>query len=186
MTLVWRSDRDIRRRIDVCTLYLAFLLISVVPIFVDVAINDPYYDQSHKWATGIFSGGHALYVNPVVDILGLAALYAQARLIWRRSPGSGPGALSLVGLGVQALAFAVLALAWLWRLVFSWEKWGGSWPGVGALWFTLVGFVPFDYAIFAVVQLVLLRIVRRRMVHHGDILPVGVASAGETAPLLGS
>lgn len=185
MTLVRRSDRDIRRRIDVCTIYLAFLLISVVPIFVDVATNDPYHDQYHKWATGFFGGGHLLYVNPVVDILGLAALYAQVRLIWRRPPGSGPGALSTVGLGVQALAFAVLALVWLWRLVFPWEEWRGSWPGEAAVWFTLVGFVPFDYAVFAVVQLVLLRILRRRMVHHGDILPVG-APVDETAPLLGS
>jgi hypothetical protein len=162
---------------------LAFLLVSVVPIFVDAATNDPYNDQYRGWGIGLFSGFHLLYINPVVDLLGFAALYAQARVVTSRTPGSGLGALSLVGLGAQAFVFALLAPAWLWRLVFPWEEFYSP----AAMWFLAVGFVPFDYAVFAVTQFVLLLIVVRRRrgrpCHGGNFLG---SSAGETEPLLGS
>jgi hypothetical protein len=140
----------------VAAIHFSFLLISVVPIFVDAATDisrDPY----HGLGIDIFTGFHTLFVNPVVDILGFTALYAQ-------TPASGLGALSLVGLAVQAVVFALFAPAWLGRLVFPWAEFGGGMVNSAAVmsWFELVGFVPFDNAVCAVAQFVLLLILLLR------------------------
>jgi hypothetical protein len=147
----------------VAAIHLSLLLISVVPIFVDAATDisrDPY----HGLGIDIFTGFHTLFVNPVVDILGFTALYAQARIIRAQAPTSGLGALSLVGLAVQAVVFALFAPAWLGRLVFPWAEFGGGMVNSAAVmsWFELVGFVPFDNAVCAVAQFVLLLILLLR------------------------
>jgi hypothetical protein len=63
-----------------------------VPIFVDVATIDPFQDPYYVWATALFTGIYTLFINPVVGILAFAALYAQARVVIRWTPGSGLGA----------------------------------------------------------------------------------------------
>ena len=143
----------------VAAIYFSFLLISVVPIFVNVA-TDTSRDPYHGLGIDIFTGFHTLFVNPVVDILGFTALYAQARIIRAQTPASGLGVLSPVGFTVQAVVFALLAPAWLGRLVFPWAELGGGMVNSAAVirWFELVGFVPFDNAVCAVAQFVLLLI----------------------------
>ncbi|KAK4118576.1 hypothetical protein N657DRAFT_637930 [Parathielavia appendiculata] len=80
----------------VSAIYLAFLLISVVPIFAD-ALTDHSGDQYHSWGLDFFGAVHILFVNPIVNFLGIAALFAQARILMAQTPGSGLGALSLYG-----------------------------------------------------------------------------------------
>ncbi|KAK4155115.1 hypothetical protein C8A00DRAFT_42259 [Chaetomidium leptoderma] len=158
--LVYPSNPDVGQRALVSAIYVAFLLISVVPVFVDAAINDPY-TSGHKW--------------------GLAL--AQTHAITVRPPGSGPGALSLLGLAVQAVVFALLAPAWLGRLVFPWEELGDVPLSLRVLiWFQVVGYVPFDYALFAVSQAVLLWLA----VRHGRRRSPPDTPAGETDLLLGA
>lgn len=77
------------------------------------AATDTSRDPYHSLGVDIFTGFHTLFVNPVVDIHGFTALYAQARIIRAQTPASGLGALSLVGLTAQAVVFALLAPAWL-------------------------------------------------------------------------
>lgn len=130
-------------------------------------------------------GVHLLFVVPIVNLVGIAALVAQARIVMGRVPGSGIGALSLAGLVAQGLVFALLALSWLWRLSFPWDQLEGNvlnWAVLKA-WFQVVGFVPVDYSVFALGQFVLLLIAVRRGLRHGDISGV---YAGETEPLLWS
>jgi hypothetical protein len=120
-----------------------------------------------------------------VNLLGIAALFAQARILVERPPGSGLGALSLVGLAAQSVTFALLALSWLWRLSFHWHEANGNyWLNWAVLkvWFEVVGFVSVDYAVFAIAQSMLLWIAVRRRLHNGDIS----AASGETEPLLGN
>ncbi|KAB5566845.1 hypothetical protein GE09DRAFT_1284559 [Coniochaeta sp. 2T2.1] len=180
--LAYPSDRYRGRRTTVSAIYGSFLLISVVPLFVDAALDDPF-DQYHKWGLALFGIAHIFLVNFIVSILGFVAPYLQARDIIARPPGSGPGALSLVGLAAQAVVFALLAPAWLGRLVFPWEELGAgivNWNVLKA-WWQLVGFVAFDHAVFAIAQAFLLWLAVRHA-RHGS--PPAVR-AGETDPLLG-
>ncbi|KAK3299829.1 uncharacterized protein B0H64DRAFT_379247 [Chaetomium fimeti] len=180
--LAWRSNTDHGRRKAVSAIYVLFLLISVIPVFVD-ALREHSTDRNHTWVLALFGGLHVLFINPIVNFLGIAALFAQARILMGRTPGSGLGALSLVGLATQGATFALLAPLWLWRLWFSWNQIPNQgwlhWQVLGQ-WFRMVGFVAVDYAVFAGAQSVLLFIAVRRELHNSG------ASAGETAPLLGN
>ncbi|KAH6853225.1 hypothetical protein B0I37DRAFT_358796 [Chaetomium sp. MPI-CAGE-AT-0009] len=181
--LVWRSNPDHGRRKAVSAIYVCFLLISVVPIFAD-ALTDDSTDAYHGWALDFIAAVHILLINPIVNFLGIAALFAQARILMGRTPGSGLGALSLVGLVAQGVTFALLAPLWIWRLSFPWDEVGGDWLHWQLLrqWFDVVGFVSVDYAVFAIAQFVLLLIAVLRHLHKGDI---SGASPGEIEPLLG-
>jgi hypothetical protein len=158
-------------------IYVSFLLISVIPVFTD-AITSRKDEQYHKWAGALFHGVHSLFINPVVTILGISALFFQARETMSRPEG--PAALSVVGLAVQAVVFAVVALVWPARLVFPWHELGGRVTmGVLITWYQLVGFVAVDNAVFALVQAVLLWLIMRR--GHGGSSEV---DSGEIEPLV--
>jgi hypothetical protein len=149
----------------------ASVLISIVPVvfaaFLPPAGPDPYHDR--RWVSAIFWGAHGFYVNPLLTIVGLAvALFDQARellllhrrggcayALYRDSPQLAGrqafrqgkvehGALSLCGLGVQAVLFlAVGSLCGLghppapWQLPFAfWYRFGNcGFAGVQAVLF---------------------------------------------------
>ncbi|PNP49223.1 hypothetical protein THARTR1_10025 [Trichoderma harzianum] len=153
----------------VLSIYLAFLLISLVPAVVDAAW--PSQDaSSHEWALALFHGIHTMLINPIVTILILASFFPQRAEILQHPPGTTSSSLSLVGLAVQAVVFAVLALAWAWRLVFP------SVGGYGMTWYQLVGFVAVDHIAFALVQAALLAVA---VLHRGQRF-----TGSETEPLL--
>lgn len=152
----------------VMSIYLAFLLISLVPVVVDAAW--PSQDASaHEWAMALFHGIHTMLINPIVTILILASFFPQRAEILQHPPGTASSSLSLIGLALQAVVFAVLALIWAWRLVF---------PSVsyGMTWYQLVGFVAVDHIAFALVQAALLAVA---VLHRGQSF-----TGGETEPLL--
>lgn len=134
-----------------------------------------------KWFDALFIGFHVLYLNLPITILGVASLYPQAREMLRRPGGSGPGALSLVGLAAQAVLFLLLGFSWFGRLVWTYPIFGRAF----STWFQLVGYVPVDYFIFAIVQAVLLYIAVRHGDRHSGVESVEEpASASERDPLL--
>lgn len=157
-------------------IYTCYLLISLVPIIVVSASPGPKEDR--KWFDGLFTGFHIIFFNPPITILGITSLYPQVRAIIKRPRGSGLGALSLVGLAAQAVLFLLLGLTWPARL---------PWPAPAfwrafRSWFQMVGYVPFDYIVFAVVQAILLYVAVR---HNGWHARVDEApSPSETDPLL--
>lgn len=160
----------------VWAIYTTYLLISLIPIIIVEASHSPRQDR--RWFDALFLGFHTYCLNPIITLLGVAALYAQARTIRSRPEGSGLGALSLVGLASQAVVFLVLGLMWPGRLVWPFPIFGGALFA----WIQMVGFVLIDYIIFAVVQ--------------GDLLYIGlqhmgrrigfdeINRAGEREPLL--
>ncbi|KAK0761854.1 hypothetical protein N5P37_004653 [Trichoderma harzianum] len=155
----------------VLSIYLAFLLISLIPVVVDAAW--PTQDaSSHEWAMALFHGIHTMLINPIVTILILASFFSQRAEILLHPPGTASSSLSLVGLAVQAVVFAVLALAWAWRLLFP----GGASVSYGMTWYQLVGFVAVDHIAFALVQAALLAVA---VLHRGQSF-----TGGETEPLL--
>lgn len=124
--------------------------------------NDPY----HKWGGAFFHGIHSMFINPVVTILTIAAFFVQVREIsTTHSPWPLSSSLSVLGLVVQAVVFAVVALAWPWRLVFPWDKVGEGIPWAPSFWlswYQLIGWVVDDNAFFAIVQAVLFWVAWRR------------------------
>ncbi|KAH7371846.1 hypothetical protein BKA64DRAFT_268214 [Cadophora sp. MPI-SDFR-AT-0126] len=176
--LTYTSDNDRPgQRYKVIAIYVSYLLISIIPLLVDTlnfgGRNDPY----RKWAGAFFSGVHTMFISPIVTILCVTAFFAQARETGLRPD---PGALSVTGLAIQAIVFVFVAVAWLGRLAFPWDKLEGyGMISYLAMWYQLVGWVAIDTAIFAVVQAVLFWLASRR----GRGERVAVVGA-ETEPLL--
>lgn len=150
-------------------IYVSFLLVSLVPVLIDLwtsAKDEPY----RKWGGALFTSLHTLLIIPIVTILCILAIVAQIREISSRQT---PGALSAVGLGVQAIVFGLVAVSWLGRLPFPWGEMGWK------KWVVLVGWVTVDTAIFAVGQAVLFWLVIRR----GRIGGASIGG-GEREPLI--
>jgi hypothetical protein len=144
-------------------MYVAFLLISVVPLFTD-AVNFGE-DEDERWFSAIFFGVHSMFVNWPVTLGGIAALYFQ----WQKA-----AALSSAGLAAQAVVFAAVALSWTARVRFvEMEPGAGSFPF--KTWYYLVGWAAVDNGVFALVQAVLFYLARQ---HQSGI-------RGEEEPLLG-
>lgn len=160
----------------VSIIYTGYLFISLVLAIIIVTTLRPAQDRKDLYA--LFIGSHVLFVNVPITLFGFASLFPQAFLIRERPRDSGHGALSLVGLAAQAAVFLLLGFTWPARLAWSYPVFGRAFWS----WFQMVGYVPFHYIIFAVVQAVLLLIAVR---HSGWTVRVDEAQdAGERDPLL--
>jgi hypothetical protein len=77
-------------------------------------------------------------VHPIVTALGFAALYSQPL-----DAATNPDALSVLGLGVQAVVFLGVGLSWVFRItipfggLMEWYQWVG-WAAVDNIIFALV------------------------------------------------
>jgi hypothetical protein len=148
-------------------IYISFLLISVVPTFID-AIN-PAEPKDRRWFTAIFIAVHTIYINPIVTMGIVLAFYSQ------REKAS---ALSTPGLATQAVVFSLVALSWTSRVRFI--DLDRVTLHVLIAWYQLVGWATVDNAIFAMIQFVLLCL----STHHKR----GIADSftqPEQEPLLG-
>lgn len=133
-----------------------------------------------RWYSAILGGIDCLILNPIVTLIGIAAIFAEAMEILL-SPGV--GGLSVLGLATQAFVFAVVALNWPMRMTLPLpEEFHG--PKMLSVWFLkswyeLVGWAAVNNAIFAIGQAILFAMAFRRT---GDSEVLG--SNGETNPLL--
>ncbi|KAI0535442.1 hypothetical protein GGR58DRAFT_504262 [Xylaria digitata] len=167
-----------RQNATVTALCTSYLLISVISVFLN-AISHSSSPGERRWFGALFLGGHTLILAPLITILAAATLPVQAHAILALPRGSSTGAVSVTTLAAQTVIFAVLAATW-WpgRLVFP-EDFGSPVAYFGS-WYQLVGFVPVDYAVFALAQAVLFVVAtrhRRRGTRSEDL-------ADETDPLL--
>lgn len=182
MCLFYPSDHHISWKIFVSIIYISFLLISVIPLSVDAIDHDIFgpwepQDPNREWAVVLFSGLHALFISPVVTILSITTLYAQARETLLRPSLQ---ALSLVGLATQAVIFTIVAISWTMRVRFPWNVFEYFSLLYFTTWYQLVGWAAVDNAVFAIVQTVLLWLAIRHTYRHTDRTP-----SDETEPLLG-
>ncbi|KAI1367917.1 hypothetical protein F5Y08DRAFT_32118 [Xylaria arbuscula] len=141
------------RNAVVLALYTSYLLISVIPVLLNaVSPIDPPGEL--PWFRALWLGVHALFLAPLITLLAVSTLPLQVRAILALPRGLGTGALSLSFLAAQAVIFLVLAVTW-WpgRLVFP-EGFGAPFRYFD-VWYTSIGFVPIDYAIHALVQVIL-------------------------------
>ncbi|KFY31522.1 hypothetical protein V493_01030 [Pseudogymnoascus sp. VKM F-4281 (FW-2241)] len=87
-------------KVSVVAVYISFLLISVVPTFIDAI--DPAEPSQRIWFSGIFMAVHTMYINPIATMGIIWAFCAQ------RQKAS---ALSTLGLATQAVITAWSAAA---------------------------------------------------------------------------
>ncbi|KAF1841897.1 uncharacterized protein K460DRAFT_358591 [Cucurbitaria berberidis CBS 394.84] len=102
------SDRRVGSVVFAIGAYIAFLLISVVPVFADAIVPGTHEDR--KWPIAILSGIHYLFLSWIVTGLNAAAFYCQARETLSRPRDQ---ALSHIGLAIQAVTFAFMAFSWI-------------------------------------------------------------------------
>jgi hypothetical protein len=147
--------------------YIAFLLISVVPVFAD-AINPPDH-QSRLWTVALFCGIHSFYISWIITALNGVAIYYQAREIVKFPRNI---ALSRVGLATQAVIFTIMAISWIGRVSFPYEYFAEGFWGTLTTWYELVGWAAVDTGIFALGQAFLLwRIPHEASVASGPLQP---------------
>ena len=137
--------------------YIAFLLFSIMPLLAD-AIN-PSKNRDRRWFGALYSGLHSMYLSYIITGLNIAAFYYQAKEM--RSRPLSDQALSRTGLAIQSIVFALVAISWITRTQFPYERIGGTTFWVLASWYQLVGWIVIDNAIFALGQAFLLWILRR-------------------------
>jgi hypothetical protein len=171
-------------RLALLSIYVAYLLISVVPEFVYAANTcNLAHDDPDKWVPSMFVGFHAIYVVPYTTVLCIAAVFLQAReLVLSRSPAGSPSAsLSTTGLRLQAVVFAFVAVLWLARLpYFAWWRERSIWDAM-VKWYLTVAWFTVNDGIFAAGQAFLLWVL---VGSHHRIRSI-VASSREAEPLLG-
>lgn len=146
---------------------MSFLLVSVVPAFTD-ALN-PGEFEDRRWFGALFFGVHSMFINPIVTIGSILALYAQRQKAF---------ALSISGLASQAVVFALVASSWTARVRFPAIE--GVSLSLLVAWYQLVGWAAVDNAIFAIVQFVLLCLAKQHQRGSVDIF-----TRPDEEPLLG-
>ncbi|CAM1501515.1 Fc.00g034990.m01.CDS01 [Cosmosporella sp. VM-42] len=152
----------------VLAIYISFLLISLVPLFIDpIDEKDPY----SIWFGGIIFGAHFLWINPIITFLGVLAPFFQ----WRKAV-----ALSTTGLCAQASIFAFVALSWVVRVEYPVMERVSL--RIFLNWCRSVGWAAVDNAVFAVSQFVLLCLAK----HQKPVDVDSVARPDEEEPLLAS
>jgi hypothetical protein len=165
-------------KLFIWTIYIAFLLVSVIPLFVDVIRNGPnpplggYRDWPFEW----FWAMHSFCILPVVTILTVAAVFFQAREILLHPL---PRALSLVGLRFQAVVFALAAVFWVRRVHYSVEEIDQIALYDVIRWCLFYGYPAVNNAVFAVSLAVLLGFAMKHAAGHAEM-----PASGETEPLL--
>jgi uncharacterized membrane protein len=99
--------------------------------------------------TALFLGTLLFMVGPVVQLLGVAAMSAQARE--SRSRGSA-GALSVQGLAVQAVVFLLVGISFAFKLKLPAEELNEHFIVNLRDWYWLVGWATINNVVFALAQ----------------------------------
>lgn len=127
----------------------------------------------------MFAFNHVVFINPILTFLGGVSFFLQADQTYRHIEQY---ALNLWGLAMQTVVFAIVAVSWIWRVVYA-NAWDPVFGDDSFLsWYFSYGHPIFANGVFAAVQFCLLlwalhyRRRAREEVKGGD---------GETESLLG-
>ncbi|KAJ5657872.1 uncharacterized protein N7484_001521 [Penicillium longicatenatum] len=183
LCLWFPSDHHTWYKLGLLTIYILFAFISVIPLFIDAIDRDYFNDPAFPgWGQALFSGYHAMFMNPIVTILALVALPCQARAI-RALPIGDLKSLSLLGLLIQGVVFGVMAISWPLRVRFmdlSFREVIAHGFLTFVSWYQTAGWAAVDNAVFALVQSSLFYLAKNR----GTVKMAAVDR--EREPLLGA
>ena len=133
--------------------YLSFLAVSLFPVIGETLIEFDS-DTDREWYEVLFLGPMLYLVGPMVQILGFAALRAQAREIRSRSSDTAD-ALSVRGLIAQAVIFLLVGVSFVFRIRVPSEELDEHLIVNLRMWYWTVGWATINNVIFAVAQGVL-------------------------------
>ncbi|KAI1454089.1 hypothetical protein F4805DRAFT_461139 [Annulohypoxylon moriforme] len=156
--------------------YTVFFLISVAPIMLEFMLEPGGSYGYRQLLSAVFFGLHTIYINPVITILAAIAVFPQLNEMLSRKE---PGALSTIGLLVQALVFVIVACVWPVRFTIG----SDDRVPLGA-WYQLVGWAAVDNLIFAIVQGVLFCTSRKFKAEKDITSTAEEISSEETTPLM--
>ncbi|KAA8644979.1 uncharacterized protein ATNIH1004_009190 [Aspergillus tanneri] len=115
--LYYPSDRhSCTLKIFMAMIYLSFMLISIIPLFIDVVDHDifgPWDSHDRAFGLGLFYGFHLFYVHPIITLVGIYSFFPQAHELDSRTRLH---ALSKTGLAIQAITFTIVAISWTVRV----------------------------------------------------------------------
>ncbi|RDW83608.1 uncharacterized protein DSM5745_03934 [Aspergillus mulundensis] len=167
-------------RIKLVLSYIAFLLVSIVPVVVDaiwpLAIDsDNHLDR--EVVLSVFYAVHSMLIYQIIAALCIFGISLQARRVLAAPV---PNALSLPGLAAQAVVYALLTVAWVFSLSLSI-------PSTFYFWFMVNGWIILDALVFSLGQALILGLALRRRSRgkgSGHVSPE-LGSEREREPLLG-
>lgn len=128
--------------------------------------------SGREWYETLYIVGPMYLLGPIVQILGFAALWAQASEI-KRSRGSdgnaADDALSVRGLVAQAVVFLLVGLSFLWRMRLPEEEVDEHFIVNLRTWYWTFGWATVNNVILAVTQGVLALIAWRDKDDGGNL-----------------
>lgn len=153
--------------------YLIFLVISLGPTIAEpIIMLDPVSRSDRGWYETLYIVGPMYLMGPIVQILGFAALWAQASEIKRPRSSDGNAtddALSVQGLVVQAVVFLLVGLSFVWRMRLPEEELDEHFIVNLRTWYWTFGWATVNNVIFAVTQGVLALIAWRNKDDGGNL-----------------
>ncbi|KAL2823010.1 hypothetical protein BJX63DRAFT_3611 [Aspergillus granulosus] len=199
LCLCFPSESNSTQKRFILRIYIAYVLFAIIPLFIcaifrlDDTNNTAWYD----FPVVLTFNPHILWMNYIGTILATVAMYLQAKVILRPDPseksslvasqlGTPHGSLSLFGLAIQCVLFIVLAISWIFRVVFPLPLLdSASWRDFDVLkvWYELVGSIAVDNAVFGIGQGILLFLAMRREKRDGKY-GVRAGLSAEKEPLL--
>ncbi|KAL4746635.1 hypothetical protein BDW72DRAFT_197483 [Aspergillus terricola var. indicus] len=114
LTLFYLPAEGLGQRGIAISIYIGFLMRSVIPQFYDALGGfDGLAKSEREWLLVFFVAGHLARVNPVLTVLALLSAAFQARRILQ---GPVANKFSAPSLAAQAIIFALVAVSWVWRV----------------------------------------------------------------------
>lgn len=171
--LYFAASSALRTTKLVASIYAIFFLLSagLVAFSLYIVLSTENPSDSSDVRLGLFlSMLPYLCVTPVVTILLVSALPLQAR-----ETKAQPDALSMASLAAQAAVFAMVAVSWMYRVIY--EKGEESYPGLEMRWYLIYGFPAVNSGSFAVIQFVLLYLAKK---HERRATPTSVNAEEES------
>jgi hypothetical protein len=147
--------------------YMSFLAVSLLPVIGEKLVQFDS-DTDREWYGVLFLGPMLYVVGPMVQILGLVALRAQAREIKSRSSET-VDALSMRGLVAQAAIFLLVGISFVFRIRVPSEELDEHLIVNLRMWYWTVGWATINNLIFTVAQGVLAWIAWRHKHDGGDL-----------------
>jgi hypothetical protein len=134
---------------------MSFLAITLVPA-ISVTWIPP---EDRVWPSALLEYFWILLLGPTIQLLGLAALIAQARKLKHSHTDT---ALSVQGLVLQAVVFFLVGLSFLFRFKIPAEEWDEHFIVNLRMWYWRWGWATINNLVFALAQGVLALIASRR------------------------
>jgi hypothetical protein len=175
LTLHYLPRDDLVDKRTALVIFIAFLLVSVIPELIDVIAGGPYdTNPDREFLLAWFCIPHITFINPVVTFSLIASFIIQIRRGLREESFC----LSVRTLATQAVVFAVLGASWFFRVLWPSSRIPAFFDFPLVEWYRQIGWPAVDYLAFSIGQAILCYITWRRTNGRTHSL------SGEREPLL--